>query len=55
MAPEPALPFSAVSVVEDVLQKHGTRLSDIDLASRKAEEAGTYPLPPFFSLNVSLF
>lgn len=27
------------SVVEDVLQQHGTRLSDRGLASRKAEEA----------------
>ncbi|KAF9606016.1 hypothetical protein IFM89_021448 [Coptis chinensis] len=33
------LSFSMTSVVEDVLQQHGTRLSDIDLASRKAEEA----------------
>ncbi|XP_057962403.1 kinesin-like protein KIN-14I [Malania oleifera] len=33
------LPFSVVSVVEDVLKQHGTRLSDFDLASRKAEEA----------------
>ncbi|KAG4983386.1 hypothetical protein JHK87_028135 [Glycine soja] len=39
MAPELALPFSVVSVVEDVLQKHGSPLIDIDLASRKAEEA----------------
>ncbi|TKY52283.1 Kinesin-4 protein [Spatholobus suberectus] len=41
MAPELALPFSVVSVVEDVLQKHGSRLSDVDLASRKAEEASS--------------
>ncbi|KAL5701006.1 hypothetical protein ACHQM5_026389 [Ranunculus cassubicifolius] len=33
------LSFSMVSVVEDVLQQHGPSLSDIDLASRKAEEA----------------
>ncbi|XP_074311733.1 kinesin-like protein KIN-14I isoform X2 [Silene latifolia] len=33
--------FSVMSVVEDVLRQHGTRLSDIDLASRKAEEAST--------------
>ncbi|GAB2277387.1 hypothetical protein Dimus_012091 [Dionaea muscipula] len=33
------LSFSVASVVEDVLRKHGSRLSDIDLASRKAEEA----------------
>lgn len=35
--------FSAISVaavVEDVLRRHGTRLSDTGLASRKAEEAG---------------
>ncbi|KAK9161659.1 hypothetical protein Syun_008000 [Stephania yunnanensis] len=31
--------FSMASVVEDVLQQHGTRVSDVDLASRKAEEA----------------
>ncbi|KAL9248982.1 Kinesin-like protein [Drosera capensis] len=31
--------FSMASVVEDVLRKHGGRLSDVDLASRKAEEA----------------
>lgn len=48
MATEPALPFSIVSVVEDVLQKHGSRLSDIDLASRKAEEACKYLISPFF-------
>ncbi|XP_021821255.1 kinesin-like protein KIN-14I isoform X1 [Prunus avium] len=39
MATEQVLPFSIASVVEDVLQQHGSRLSDIDLASRKAEEA----------------
>ncbi|PIA61220.1 hypothetical protein AQUCO_00300624v1 [Aquilegia coerulea] len=38
MANEGMLSFSMTSVVEDVLQQHGTRLSDIDLASRKAEE-----------------
>ncbi|PSS03053.1 Kinesin-like protein [Actinidia chinensis var. chinensis] len=36
---EGILPFSMASVVEDVLQQHGKRLCDIDLASRKAEEA----------------
>ena len=41
MATEPSLPVSIVSFVEDVLQKHGSRLSDIDLASRKAEEASS--------------
>lgn len=40
MAPERFLTFSVASVVEDVLQQHGARLSDRDLASRKAEEAG---------------
>ncbi|XP_021742627.1 kinesin-like protein KIN-14I [Chenopodium quinoa] len=39
MESEGMLPFSVVSVVEDVLRQHGTRLSDIDFASRKAEEA----------------
>ncbi|KAA8545222.1 hypothetical protein F0562_020006 [Nyssa sinensis] len=39
MATEGILPFNVASVVEDVLQQHGKRLSDIDLASRKAEEA----------------
>ncbi|KAJ8619463.1 hypothetical protein MRB53_027992 [Persea americana] len=40
MAPEAAIfSTSMASVVEDVLQQHRTRLSDRDLASRKAEEA----------------
>ncbi|XP_019451535.1 PREDICTED: kinesin-like protein KIN-14G [Lupinus angustifolius] len=39
MATKPVMPFSVISVVEDVLQKHGGRLSDLNLASRKAEEA----------------
>ncbi|KAK0580838.1 hypothetical protein LWI29_006857 [Acer saccharum] len=39
MAGEGALSFSVASVVEDVLQQHGTRLRDLDLESRKAEEA----------------
>ncbi|XP_019428732.1 PREDICTED: kinesin-like protein KIN-14I isoform X2 [Lupinus angustifolius] len=34
-----ALSFSLSSVVEDVLQQHSTRLKDLDLESRKAEEA----------------
>jgi len=46
--PEPALPFSIVSVVEDVLQKHGGRLSDINFASRKAQEACKYHISLFF-------
>ncbi|KAK9136773.1 hypothetical protein Sjap_007367 [Stephania japonica] len=36
---EGVMAFSMASVMEDVLQQHGTRLSDTDLASRKAEEA----------------
>ncbi|CAK9158127.1 unnamed protein product, partial [Ilex paraguariensis] len=36
---EGRLHFSVASVVENVLQQHGKRLSDMDLASRKAEEA----------------
>lgn len=40
MAPKRFLTFSVASVVEDVLQQHGAPLSDGDLASRKAEEAG---------------
>ncbi|OEL28290.1 Kinesin-4 [Dichanthelium oligosanthes] len=38
---EPAaiLSLSAAAVVEDVLRQHGCRLSDRDLASRRAEEA----------------
>ncbi|MQL89338.1 hypothetical protein Taro_021923 [Colocasia esculenta] len=40
MAPlEGLLPFSVASLVEDVLQQHGSRPSDMDMASRKAEEA----------------
>ncbi|XP_028781901.1 kinesin-like protein KIN-14I [Neltuma alba] len=41
MAAEGALSFSVASVVEDVLQQHGTRLKDLDLESRKAEEAAS--------------
>ena len=41
---EGIFPFSVASVVEDVLQQHGKRLCDIDLASRKAEEAGAFVL-----------
>lgn len=39
MATEELLDFSVVSMVENVLHQHGKRLNDIDLASRKAEEA----------------
>lgn len=38
-AEDGVLDFSVASVVEDVLQQQGNRLSDVDLASRKAEEA----------------
>ncbi|KAK9281648.1 hypothetical protein L1049_004551 [Liquidambar formosana] len=41
MAAEGALTFSVASVVEDVLQQHGTRSRDLDLESRKAEEAAS--------------
>ncbi|XP_057995101.1 kinesin-like protein KIN-14I isoform X2 [Hevea brasiliensis] len=33
--------FSVASLVEDVLQQHGNRLRDLDLESRKAEEAAS--------------
>nr|XP_019710231.1 kinesin-like protein KIN-14F isoform X3 [Elaeis guineensis] len=39
MASERLFCISVTSVVEDVLKQHGTRLSDMHLASRKAEEA----------------
>ncbi|KAL5853916.1 hypothetical protein ACOSQ3_009034 [Xanthoceras sorbifolium] len=39
MATEEVSSFSVASVLEEVLQQNGARLSDIDLASRKAEEA----------------
>ena len=45
-----ALSFSVASVVEDVLQQHGNRLGDLDLESRKAEEAGSF-FPFFFPLQ----
>ncbi|MED6135380.1 hypothetical protein PIB30_045885 [Stylosanthes scabra] len=41
MAAEAAFSFSVASVVEDVLQQHGTRLKDLDFESRKAEEAAS--------------
>ncbi|GLT56221.1 hypothetical protein SLA2020_292810 [Shorea laevis] len=40
-AEEGGLSFSVASVVEDVLQQHGNRLRDLDLESRKAEEAAS--------------
>ncbi|KAK6937339.1 Calponin homology domain [Dillenia turbinata] len=33
--------INVASVVEDVLQQHGTRLKDLDMESRKAEEAAS--------------
>lgn len=45
METEQVLPFSAVSVVEDVLQQHGAKLTDFYFASRKTEEACIYPFP----------
>lgn len=33
------LQFNMASMVEDVLQQHGKRLCDINMASRKAQEA----------------
>ncbi|XP_020101263.1 kinesin-like protein KIN-14P [Ananas comosus] len=39
MATEGVFSIEVASVVEDVLKQHGARLSDGDLASRKAEEA----------------
>lgn len=49
MATEHVLPFSVVSVVEEILQQHGTKTSgtrsrQIDLASRKADEACTFKI-----------
>lgn len=40
MAADGAPSFSLVSMVEDVLQQHGNRMGDLDLESRRAEEAG---------------
>ena len=36
--------LSMMTVVEDVLKQQGKRLNDVDLASRKAEEAGDLDL-----------
>ncbi|GMQ00243.1 hypothetical protein CsSME_00047413 [Camellia sinensis var. sinensis] len=41
MAAEGALSFSVASMVEDVLQQHGIRSRELDLDSRRAEEAAT--------------
>ena len=55
MAAEAALSFSVASVVEDVLQQHGTRLKDLDFESRKAEEAGNSSiLSSFFHMKTVL-
>lgn len=45
MESEGVLQISAASVVEEVLQQHGSRFCDIDFASRRAEEAGLIFLP----------
>jgi len=42
MASEASFSFSVASVVEHVLQQHGHRLQDLDLESRKAQQAGNY-------------
>ncbi|XP_015080010.1 kinesin-like protein KIN-14I [Solanum pennellii] len=41
MAADGALSFSVASVVEDVLQQHGSRSRNLDLDARRAEEAAT--------------
>lgn len=41
MAPDSLFSISAATVIEDVLRQHSKKLSDRDLASRKAEEIGT--------------
>lgn len=48
MAAEGALSFSVASVVEDVLQQHGVRSRELDLDSRRAEEAGIALFMIFF-------
>lgn len=44
MAADGALSFSVASVVEDVLQQHGSRSRNLDLDARRAEEAGNFLL-----------
>ncbi|XP_059652350.1 kinesin-like protein KIN-14I [Cornus florida] len=39
MATEGILSFSVASVLEDVLRQHGKRLNDLDMASRRVQEA----------------
>lgn len=36
---EGVLQFNVASIVEDVLQQHGKRFGDMDLASRRAQGA----------------
>lgn len=48
MSTEPVLPFSVVSVVEDILQQQNTRTSDFKFASRRAEETCIYPFISFY-------
>ena len=52
MAAEGALSFSVASVVEDVLHQHGIRSRDLDLESRRAEEAGNFIF--IFILNFTI-
>lgn len=47
------LDFSLVAMVDDVIQQHGKRLSDIDLASRKANEACMFFMLPSFLDSLS--
>lgn len=44
-----------MSVVEDVLKQQGKRLNDMDLASRKAEEAGDLDSSLFLSFLFFFF
>lgn len=48
------LQINVASLVEDVLQQHGKRLSDIDLASRKAHEACKMLISSSFCLYISV-
>lgn len=55
MASDGIFSISMASLVENVLKEHGARLSDRDLASRKAEEAGNMMqlILDFYSLFVT--
>ncbi|RWV98196.1 hypothetical protein GW17_00038972 [Ensete ventricosum] len=55
MASEGMFVVSLASVVEDVLKQHGTKLSDVNLASRKAGEAGERLLLCFSLYPFSVF